>query len=211
LGPGLRRGDTGKVADVLDQIASNAAAAVLNHMLSREPWARAVLAPFAGRGVRLQAAPFSVQLGIGADGGFTAQAGDPSVTIGVDPASLPQVLLDPKAALRNVRLEGDAEFAQSLSGVLQKLRPEPEEELSRFIGDAAAVRIVGVLRAALAGAREAGSRLAAQSADYLVAENPMLVGRPQMEAFAGDVARLRDDVDRLAKRIDLLARRQTAP
>jgi ubiquinone biosynthesis protein UbiJ len=196
---------------VLDQIASSAAAAVLNHMLSREPWARAVLAPFSGRGVRLQAAPFAVQLGIGADGSFTAQAGEPAVTIGVDPASLPQVLLDPKAALRNVRLEGDAEFAQTLSGVLQKLRPEPEEELSRFVGDAAAVRIVGLLRAALAGAREAGSRLAAQSADYLVAENPMLVGRPQMEAFAADVARLRDDVDRLAKRIDLLARGPAIP
>jgi ubiquinone biosynthesis protein UbiJ len=192
---------------VLDQIASSAAAAVLNHMLSREPWARAALAPFAGRSARLQAAPFSVQLGIAADGNFTAQAGEPAVTIGVDPTSLPQVLLDPKAALRNVRLDGDAEFAQSLSGVLQKLRPEPEEELSRFVGDAAAVRIVGLLRAALAGAREAGSRLAAQTADYLVAENPMLVGRPQMAEFAADVARLRDDVERLAKRIDLLDRK----
>ena len=56
-----------------------------------------------------------------------------------------------------------AEFAQALSGVLQKLRPEPEEELSRFVGDAAAVRIVALLRAALAGAREAGSRLAVQA------------------------------------------------
>jgi ubiquinone biosynthesis protein UbiJ len=192
---------------VLDQIASNAAAAVLNHMLSREPWARAALAPFAGRSARLQAAPFSVQLGIAADGGFTAQAGEPTVTIGIDPSSLPQVLLDPKAALRNVRLEGDAEFAQSLSGVLQRLRPEPEEELSRFVGDAAAVRIVGLLRAALAGAREAGSRLAAQSADYLVAENPMLVGKPQMAEFADGVAKLRDDVERLTKRIELLGRR----
>lgn len=191
---------------MLDQIASNAAAAVLNHMLSREPWARAALAPFAGRSARLQAPPISAQLGIGADGWFTAQSGEPAVTIGVDPASLPQLLLDPKAALRNVRLEGDAEFAQSLSGVLQKLRPEPEEELSRFVGDAMAVRIVGLLRAALAGAREAGSRLAAQSADYFVAENPMLVGRPQMAAFAAEVAELRDGVERLAKRIELLQR-----
>jgi ubiquinone biosynthesis protein UbiJ len=29
-----------------------------------------------------------------------------------------------------------------------------------------------------------------------------------MEAFAADVARLRDDVERLAKRIDLQSRRQ---
>lgn len=193
---------------MLDQIASSAAAAVLNHMLAREPWARAALAPFAGRSARLQAAPFSVQLGIAADGGFAADAGAPTVTIGVDAAALPRVLLEPKAALRNVRLDGDAEFAQALSGVLQRLWPEPEEELSRFIGDAAAVRIVAVLRAALAGIREAGGRLAVQTADYLVAENPMLVSRQEMAAFAADVARLRDDVERLAKRIELQARQQ---
>jgi len=194
------------MADVLDQIASNAAAAVLNRMLSREPWARAALAPFAGRSARLQALPFSVQLGIAAGGNFSASAEAPAVTVSVDAASLPQVLLDPKAALRNVRLEGDAEFAQTLSNVLQKLRPEPEEELSRFVGDAAAVRIVALLRAALLGAREAGGRLAVQTADYLVAENPMLVSRQEMASFAADVARLRDDVERLAKRIELQAR-----
>jgi ubiquinone biosynthesis protein UbiJ len=196
------------LADVLDQIASGAAAAALNHMLAREPWARAALAPFAGRSARLQAAPFSVQLAIVADGGFSADAGPPTVTIGVDAAALPRMLLEPKAALRNVRLDGDAEFAQALSNVLQKLRPEPEEELARFVGDAAAVRVVALLRAALAGAREAGGRLAVQAADYLVAENPMLVSRQEMEAFAADVARLRDDVERLAKRIDLHSRRQ---
>lgn len=193
---------------MLDQIASNAAAAVLNHMLAREPWARAALAPFAGRSACLQAAPFSVQLGIAADGSFSADSGPPTVTIGVDAAALPRVLLEPKAALRNVRLDGDAEFAQALSNVLQKLRPEPEEELARFVGDAAAVRIVSLLRAALAGVRDAGNRLATQTADYLIAENPMLVSRQEMAAFATDIARLRDDLERLAKRIELQAKRQ---
>lgn len=191
---------------MLDQIASSAAAAVLNRLLAREPRAREQLAAFAGRSARLLAPPFSVQIGIAADGSFAADAHPPSVSLGIDAAALPQVLLDPKAALRNVRLEGDAEFAQSLSGVLQKLRPEPEEDLARFVGDAAAVRIVAVLRAALAGTREAGTRLASTAADYLVAENPMLVPRGEMNAFAADIARLRDDAERLEKRIELLLR-----
>jgi ubiquinone biosynthesis protein UbiJ len=194
--------------DVLDQIASGAAAAVLNHMLARETWARAVLVPFAGRSARLQALPFSVQLGIVADGTFAADASAPTVKLSVDATALPQLLLDPRAALRNVRLEGDAEFAQTLSNVLQKLRPEPEEELARFVGDAAAVRIVMLLRAALANVRDAGQRLAMTTADYLVAENPMLVSRRDMASFADEVARLRDDVDRLAKRIERHARRE---
>jgi len=192
--------------DVLDEFASGAAAAVLNRMLSREPWARAALAPFAGRSARLQALPFSVQLGIVADGSFAADIGTPTVTLGFDAAALPQVLFDPRAALRNVRLEGDAEFAQALSNVLQKLRLEPEEELARFVGDAAAVRIVALLRAALLAAREAGSRLASTTADYLTAENPMLVSRAEMTSFAEQVTRLRDDVERLAKQIELRSR-----
>ncbi len=191
---------------MLDEIASNAAAAVLNRMLAREPWAKAALAPFAGRSARLQALPFSVQLGIVADGGFAVDAGTPTVTLSVDATALPQVLLDAKVPLRNVKLEGDAEFAQTLSNVLQRLRPEPEEELARFIGDAAAVRLVALLRAALAGAREAGSRLTSTTADYLVAENPMLVSRMEMTDFSEQVTRLRDDVERLAKQIELQTR-----
>lgn len=193
-------------ADVLDEIAASAAAALLNRILAREPWAKAALAPFAGRSVRLQALSFSVQVGIVADGGFAAAAGEPAVTLGVDAAALPQALLEPKSVLRNVRLEGDAEFAQTLSDVLGKLRPEPEEELARFVGDAAAVRIVALLRAALAGAREAGSRLASTTADYLVAENPMLVSRTALASFAEQVTKLRDDVDRLSARLDLQRR-----
>jgi ubiquinone biosynthesis protein UbiJ len=119
-------------------------------------------------------------------------------------ASLPKALLEPKAIMRNVRLAGDAEFAQALSYVLQNLRPEPEEELSRFIGDAAAQRIVGFLRAAFAQVQDAGARLATTAADYFIAENPLLVARQEADSFARDVAALRDDVERLGKRIDNL-------
>ena len=79
----------------------------------------------------------------------------------LDLAALPLALGDPQAALRNVSLKGDADFAQALAFVLQNLRPEPEEELSRFVGDAAAQRIVGLLRAeriALARAGRAHAR-----------------------------------------------------
>jgi ubiquinone biosynthesis protein UbiJ len=125
----------------------------------------------------------------------------------VDGASLPQALVDPQAVLRSVRLAGDAEFAQALSQVLQNLRPEPEEELARFVGDAAAMRIVGFLRAVLAQAQDNAERLARTAADYFVAENPMLAARGEVDDFSREVARLRDDVERLAKRIELIERR----
>lgn len=192
---------------MIDQLLNEAAVALLNRMLAREPWARERLAPFAGQIARFDAAPFSVQWAV-ADGGTLEANRDstPSVTIALALASLPLAVLDPAAAMKDVRLQGDAEFAQALSGVLQNLRPEPEEELSRFVGDAAAMRIVGMLRTSASHWRQLAERMLDSTAHYVVTENPMVVGRDEAEQFAQDVTRLRDDVARLEKRIDRAAR-----
>ncbi len=193
---------------MIDRLLNQAAVNVLNRMLGREAWAREKLAPFAGRVVRLEALPFSLQWAV-AEGGTLAandDEGAPAVTIGLALSSLPFALLDPQAATKDVRLQGDAEFAQALSFVLQNLRPEPEEELSRFVGDAAAMRIVGLVRLSASHWRELAERMLDNTANYIVTENPMVVGRDEVAAFVEDVSRLRDDVARLEKRIDLAAR-----
>ena len=192
---------------MLDQFASQATVTLLNHLLAREAWARAQLAPFAGRRARVEAFPFVLLLGVAAGGRFEVGSGEPNVTITVDGAQLPALLFDPQALLRNVRLSGDAEFARALSQVLQNLRPEPEEDLARFVGDAAAVRIVGFLRAVASQMREGSNRLAATAADYFVAENPLLVTREEVESFSSAVAGLRDAAERLGKRIERLENR----
>jgi ubiquinone biosynthesis protein UbiJ len=192
---------------MVDQWLNQAAAAALNRLLAREDWAREKLAPFAGRVVRFDAAPLSLQWAVAADGTLAADdAGTPTATIGLALSALPFALLDPQMATRDVRLQGDAEFAQALSFVLQNLRPEPEEELSRFVGDAAATRIVGFLRLSASHWRQLAERMLDNTAHYIVTENPMVVGREELAAFGADVARLRDDVARLEKRIDFAAR-----
>lgn len=193
---------------MIDRLLNQAAVTVLNRMLGREEWAREKLAPFAGRVVRLEALPFSLQWAVAQGGTLAANDDDgaPAVTIGLALSSLPFALLDPQAATKDVRLQGDAEFAQALSFVLQNLRPEPEEELSRFVGDAAAMRIVGLVRLSASHWRELAERMLDNTANYIVTENPMVVGRDEVADFVADVTRLRDDVARLEKRIDLAAR-----
>lgn len=193
---------------MIDRLLNQAAVTVLNRMLGREEWAREKLTPFAGRVVRLEALPFSLQWAVAEGGTLAANDDDgaPAVTIGLALSSLPFALLDPQAATKDVRLQGDAEFAQALSFVLQNLRPEPEEELSRFVGDAAAMRIVGLVRLSASHWRELAERMLDNTANYIVTENPMVVGRDEVAAFVEDVTRLRDDVARLEKRIDLAAR-----
>ncbi len=192
---------------MIEQLTTAAALGVLNRMMGREEWARDRLAPFAGRTARFEARPFSLSLKIADDGRFAdAEGADPVVTVGLDLASLPLALGDPQAALRNVSLNGDADFAQALAFVLQNLRPEPEEELARFIGDAAAQRIVGLLRTSASHWRELAERMLDSGAHYLVTENPMLVGRAEVDEFIAAVARLRDDVARLEKRAEVQER-----
>jgi ubiquinone biosynthesis protein UbiJ len=192
---------------MIEQLTTAAAVSVLNRMLARESWARDRLAPFAGRTARFEAPPFALALKVAEGGEFVdAQRADPVVTVGLDLAALPLALGDPQAALRNVSLKGDAEFAQALAFVLQNLRPEPEEELSRFIGDAAAQRIVGLLRLSASHWRQLAERMLDSSAHYLVTENPMLVGRAEVDEFNAAVASLRDDVARLEKRVEFRER-----
>ena len=192
---------------MIEQLTTAAAVSVLNRMLARESWARDRLAPFVGRTARFEAPPFALALKVAEGGEFAdAQRADPVVTVGLDLAALPLALGDPQAALRNVSLKGDAEFAQALAFVLQNLRPEPEEELSRFIGDAAAQRIVGLLRLSASHWRQLAERMLDSSAHYLVTENPMIVGRAEVDEFNAAVASLRDDVARLEKRVELRER-----
>ena len=87
-----------------------------------------------------------------------------------------------------------------------RARPEPEEELSRFVGDAAAMRIVGFVRLSASHWRELAERMLDNGANYIVTENPMVAGRDEVAAFVQDVARLRDDVARIEKRIELASR-----
>jgi ubiquinone biosynthesis protein UbiJ len=191
---------------MLDELTSGATIALLNRLLARETWARECLAPHAGRGARIDCGPFAVRFDVGPDGTLQAARTDaPAVTIAFDVAALPRALFDPSAVSRGIRLAGDAEFALALSRVLQNLRPEPAEELSRFVGDAAAERIVGLLRAGLARMRDGNARFAETAATYFVSETSMLVARAEADAFARDVAALSDAAERLARRIDALA------
>jgi len=195
---------------VLDAFASQSAVAWYNRLLQREDWARAALAPHAGATARIEAAMVTVFLGVAPGGMLEVGTGTPSVTITLDAAALAGSLFDPAAALRDVRVAGDAAFAQVLTDVLQKLRPDPAEDMARWIGDAPAERIVKTVSAAMAHVREAGERAARQGADYFVAENPLLLGKRDWEAFGQELAALNGRLAALEERVGALGSRPGA-
>lgn len=180
--------------------------AAINHLLAREQWARDKLAKHAGKVAVFDAGVASVRLKVAADGMVQAAGAEEmsSVTIRAKLSDLPLIVQNREHAFSYVQIEGDADFANTVSQVSQSLRWEAEEDLSRLFGDATAVRLVGGARAVLHTARTTHQKLTENIAEYFLEENPLLV-RPQSVAeFSNDVTRLRDDVERLSKRIDRL-------
>jgi len=188
----------------------NPAAVFINHVLAQQPWAREELARHAGRSLRLAAPPFALGLKIGDTGEVSAlplgaaQAAD--VTLSVAATRVPFLFVDPEAAMKDVRIEGDAEFAQTLARLAREVRWDVEEDLSKVLGDIPAHQMMRFARAFNAWGREAGRRFAETTSAYLVDESPTLVRGDAAEAFSHEVATLRDDQARLEKRIELLER-----
>ena len=86
--------------------------------------------------------------------------------------------------------------------LVRHLRWEPEEDLSRLVGDIAAHRIVALARDFAAWQADAARRLAENLVEYAVAEKRVLVQRSELESLADAAARLRDAVERLEKRVE---------
>jgi ubiquinone biosynthesis protein UbiJ len=180
--------------------------AAINHLLAPESWARDKLAAHAGKVALLDAGVLTVRLKVTADGMVQTAAHDdtPNVTIRVKLADLPLIAQNRERAFSYVKVEGDADFANAISQLSQSLKWEAEEDLSKWVGDIAATRIVAGARAAFDTVKSTQQKLAENVAEYFLEENPMLVRPQAVTDFAGDVAKLRDDVERISKRIEKL-------
>ncbi len=179
---------------------------VINHLLAQEPWARDKLIPHAGKVASLDTGLLDLRLKVRPDGMLeTAGADEPAnVSIRVKPADIPLILQNRDRAFSYVKVEGDADFANTISQLSQTLQWEVEEDLSKLVGDIAATRLVAGAKAVLHNAKSTRQKLAENVAEYFLEENPMLMRPQAVSDFTSDVTKLRDDVERLAKRIERL-------
>jgi len=183
--------------------------AAINHLLAAEPWAKAQLVPHAGKTLCVVVEPFRIGLTVTSDG-LVARSIDAAVgaetTVTLPASALPRVLTGGiDAVMRDVRIDGDAEFAQVVSTLARTLRWDAEEDLSKVIGDAASHRVVAAVRSARGEFKRTGERATAGVTEYLLEENPQLVRPRAVEALADAVRTLRDDLARFEKRVDRLA------
>ena len=183
-------------------------AAALNRLLQSEPWARERLRPFASETLELRAPPLpQLRFTITAEGGLApaTAANEPSLVVTIGPDALAAAVKGEDHLLRSIDVAGNAKLASEVMFLVRHLRWDIEEDLSKFVGDTAARRLTGLARDAAAWHADAAKRIAASFMEYAVEEKRVLVKRPALAEFSGAVARLRDSVERLEKRVERLA------
>jgi len=185
------------------------AVATINHLLAQEAWARESLVRHAGKEACIDTGHLELRLRVARDGMLepgTAE-GPANVIIRVKLTDLPLILQNRDRAFSYVKIEGDAEFANTISNLSKGLRWDAEYDLERIVGPLGARGLVQGARGAATGVLGAGRRLAENMAEFLLEEQPVLVRPAAVNEFAADVVRLRDDVERTAKRIARLEQR----
>jgi len=182
--------------------------AAINHLLAQEAWARATLGLHAGKEALIDTGVVQLRMRVTRDGMVEPGSEEmpATVTIRVKLSDLPLILQHRDRAFSYVKIEGDAEFANTISHLSKGLRWEAEHDLERLFGPIAATRLAEGARATVSGVASTGKKFAENVAEFLLEERAVLIRPSQVGDLGDDITRLRDDVERAAKRIEKLER-----
>ena len=186
-------------------------ATALNHVLAQNSWAHSRLDQFAAKTVRFNLAPFSFAYLILSDGSLQAlapQANDSKASsdaeLTIAPTLLPRLLAKDQLAHAQIVSTGDAALLAEIFYLWRNLHWDAAQDLSFFTGDIAAERVVQTLQNAHAQVKDAALNLSLTAAEYWTEERPLLAQPNKIAAFVAGVDTLRDDLARLAARVERL-------
>jgi len=151
--------------------------------------------------------------GAGVAAGAPAPDGQPpaDAVISGSPSALFALLRGARPAAgserKGVTIRGDAEVANLYRQFFLAARPDLEEELSRWIGDAPARGVSRLAGGILSWAKRARRVAGENVAEYLTEESRDLVARTEVEEFLQGVDELREAADRVEARLKEMGRR----
>ncbi len=190
---------------------------LLNRNLGASPRARELCAALRGRRLRITLSGLGVRIGLESLGSTLRISRDPDGDFDAEVEGSPVNLValagpSPEHLLRSgtVQVRGDTELLQRYRELGLLLRPDLEEELSRFVGDAPAHQIMRFADSVFGFGRHAADTAVRNAAEYFAHERGDLVPAAEAEAFMSDVDRLREDIDRAEAQIAHLEARLAA-
>lgn len=180
---------------------------VLNHLLDQQRSSKSKLQKESGKVLDLNILPVQLKLRVNDQGYFQASSSSNGVAAPADTkismqwADLIGSVSNPNSMSRKAAIEGDMDFAQTVSTVINDLSWDPERDLARVVGDAQAVWVMNTLAALGTNARDVVQRFKSNLREYVVHEKSMTPTASEFDAFRGEVNQMRDELARLEKRL----------
>lgn len=198
----------------------NAALAVfeqtLNRVLALDPEGARRISAMQGQVILIELEGFGTRFylipGPGQVQLYGTYSADPDCTLRGTPLALARIGLSAQPTdelfAGAVKVEGDTGLAQQFGGIVKELDIDWEEQLARLVGDPVAHQLGNATRAAQDWSRSSARRLSQALKEYLQEEGRLVPTDYEVAEFLAGVDTLRDDVERLAARIERLERRR---
>ena len=199
------------ISSSISSLFANPVQRVLDRGVARSTTAAALCQRLEGRSMAVVTGVAALDLYFSvAEGKLLCTPGSPAAPDAVlrgSPLNLARLAGDdPEAVIREgaVRISGDADVASDFRALLDIVRPDWEEELSRLTGDVIAHEVGRAVRSFGDWAGRARHSLGRSLAEYLTEERRDLVATAELEEFCREVDALALAVDRSEARLRLL-------
>jgi ubiquinone biosynthesis protein UbiJ len=198
---------------VVHSIAAAAACRGVNHVLKAEPWAMGELARHAGKVILLKLPIGKFYFELTPAGSLVSSTDDepPSLELDVSAEAMSALAGSSgglrEQAMKSVKITGDADLAQLLGRLAGQIRWEYEEDLARIIGDAPANFAVRQGKKWVSAGKNAATDFVENVVEYVSEERKVFVHKRDFLIRKNELNTLRDAVDRIEKRIQILERK----
>ena len=115
-----------------------------------------------------------------------------------------RIVAGDRSAYTLAEAQGETALVSEIGYLASHVQWDIEEDISHVFGDIVAHRMVQAGAGLLAWRKDASLHLAKNFAEYWTEEQPLLAKPRQVRAFIQMVDTLRDDAERLEKRLDRL-------
>jgi ubiquinone biosynthesis accessory factor UbiJ len=185
------------------------AAQFLQHITNQNNWSRMHLMPFAGKVLQFNIVPIKTKLIILEDGslGIPPDHAIADTIIHIPPSLAIRLIAKDESAKLQIKIDGDSHLATQIAKVLQYIKWDIEDDLSKLIGDIPANKAVSAARESAQAAKTQTVNLTEMLKEFWQEEKPILAKQWQVNQFNTSVDSLRSDVSRLEKRMSKLKKR----
>jgi ubiquinone biosynthesis protein UbiJ len=187
---------------------------VINHYMALDPEMQDKLAAFRGKVIKLEMKGLNKEFYLfpGDDGMQvkTEYDGTADTVLSGSPASLFKMSMVPDASgmllKGEVEISGDTRLGHQFKNIFTQMDIDWSEQLARLVGDSAAYQLQQSGKKLVQWGKQAVNSVAMTTGEYLQEESRDVVTETELEIFCEAVDRLRDDVDRLQAKIQLLSK-----